>query len=359
MTPATTEFAVRLLEANPGPQVLIGEDERVVVLNAAACHLFGDGMIGRHYVTAFRQPALVDCVETALRQRRAGQARYLSRQVRRDATWRATVRPIDLPEGRGALVTFEDTSAVDAADQMRRDFVANVSHELRTPLTAMLGFIETLRGAARHDPKAQERFLAIMEEEAQRMKRLVRDLLSLSRVESEERMRPRTSVEVGTVLATVVSSLRQIAEERNVRIVQRGPDDRIEVQGDPDQLFQVFANLLENAIKYGGTDNEIVVATETRDRDPELRAAGVRISIVDRGPGIERVHIPRLTERFYRVDTHRSRELGGTGLGLAIVKHIVNRHRGRLKIDSTSGEGSTFSVILPVGKPVTARGSEG
>ena len=339
--------AERLLEAIPSPLVLIGPDERIHILNEGARRLFGPGNAGRHYVTALRQPALLDCVEAALKRNAPGRARYLSREGRRDATWRVEARPIEFGNGIGALVSLEDATATEEAGQIRRDFVANVSHELRTPLTAMLGFIETLRGAARHDQDAQDRFLGIMEKEAERMNRLVRDLLSLSRVESEERMRPTSTIEIGGLLASVTSSLKQIAQERGVRITQTNLDDALTLPGDADQLFQVFANLVENAIKYGGPDKEVVISVSPSERDADLRAPAVRVEVRDAGPGIDPIHIPRLTERFYRVDAHRSRELGGTGLGLAIVKHIVNRHRGKLHVESTLGRGSVFTVILP------------
>jgi two-component system phosphate regulon sensor histidine kinase PhoR len=348
---ASATLEERLLEAVPLPLVLIGSDERILALNEAARRLFGQGMAGRHYVAALRQPALLDCVEGALKRHQAGKARYLSREGRRDATWNVEARPIRLSGGIGALVTLEDATATEEAGQIRRDFVANVSHELRTPLTAMLGFIETLRGAARNDRTAQDRFLAIMEKEAERMNRLVRDLLSLSRVESEERMRPTSSVEINGLIASVTSSLKQIADEQNVRITQVAPGAALSLPGDADQLFQVIANLVENAIKYGGPDREIVISVSQSERDPVLFAPAARIEVRDKGPGIDPLHIPRLTERFYRVDSHRSRELGGTGLGLAIVKHIVNRHRGRLRIESTPGEGSAFTVILPTTPP--------
>lgn len=337
----------QLVEAVPLPQVVVGGGERVTALNSGARQMFGAGMLGRHYVAVLRQPALLDSVEEVLKLRKPVQARYLSRETQRDATWKVTVSPLDLGDGAGALVTFEDATAAEEAGQIRRDFVANVSHELRTPLTAMLGFVETLRGAARQDPQAQERFLLLMEEEALRMNRLVHDLLSLSRVESEERVRPRGLVEMGGLIASVASALKKIVDARGVRIVRAGLDEPIQLPGDPDQLFQVFSNLIENAIKYGGAEKEIVVSASRNARDPILRAPAVRVSITDHGPGIEAIHIPRLTERFYRVDTHRSRELGGTGLGLAIVKHIVNRHRGRLRVESELGKGSTFTVILP------------
>ncbi|MGR3547335.1 MAG: sensor histidine kinase, partial [Roseovarius sp.] len=226
------------------------------------------------------------------------------------------------------------------------DFVANVSHELRTPLTALMGFIETLQGPARHDQVAIDRFLGIMQSEAARMERLVRDLLSLSRVESEERVRPRDEVNLGQVIGSVLHALRPLARDRACDISFEAPEGMV-VRGNDDQLQQVFTNLVENAIKYGGKDNRITITLERTPRDATLRAPAIVARVRDQGPGIDPLHIPRLTERFYRVDTHRSREMGGTGLGLAIVKHIVNRHRGRLRISSTPGEGSEFSVILP------------
>jgi two-component system phosphate regulon sensor histidine kinase PhoR len=346
MTPAR-ELIGGLLEAVPLPQVLVGPDERVLAKNEGARRLFGDGLLGRHYVAVLRQPSLLDCVERVLRSETAERARYLTREAQRDATYNVTVAPIALSGGTGALMTFEDATATEEASQIRRDFVANVSHELRTPLTAMMGFIETLHGAARHDEAARERFLAIMGQEAARMNRLVRDLLSLSRVESEERIRPTMEVEIVGVIDSVISALREIAEAHGTCVRRAPSDGPVTLPGDADQLFQVFTNLIENAIKYGGQRAEITVGIERNERDPVLRAPAVRIWVDDRGPGIDPIHIPRLTERFYRVDTHRSRELGGTGLGLAIVKHIVNRHRGRLRIDSVPGEGSTFTVILP------------
>ncbi len=341
------EVLERTLEAVPLPLILVGNDERVAALNEGARKLFGRGLVGRHYIAVLRQPALLDCVETVLRQRSAGQARFLTREAQRDATWKVSVRPIDVLSGPGALMTFEDATATEEADQIRRDFVANVSHELRTPLTAMLGFIETLLGAARDDPHAQERFLRIMEQEATRMNRLVRDLLSLSRVESEERVRPTSVVDVHDLISSVVSALNNIAHVEEVRFKLELPNTPLELQGDRDQLFQVFTNLVENAIKYGGRNKDVCISASESERDPVLRAPAIRISVKDEGTGIDAIHIPRLTERFYRVDTHRSRELGGTGLGLAIVKHIVSRHRGRLRIESVRGLGSTFSVILP------------
>jgi two-component system phosphate regulon sensor histidine kinase PhoR len=217
--------------------------------------------------------------------------------------------------------------------------VANVSHELRTPLTALLGFIETLRGAARDDAVARERFLGVMEREAARMNRLVSDLLQLSRVEAAERVRPADPVDLAQVLAMTLTAVRPLAEAAGVELVFDAPGSLV-VPGDADQLTQVFQNLIENAVKYGGAGKRVTITLSQGDR-------GAEVAVRDLGEGIAAIHIPRLTERFYRVDSHRSREKGGTGLGLAIVKHIVNRHRGRLVIDSSEGKGSTFTVILP------------
>lgn len=345
------------VSAIPIPAVVIDTGERVSHINAAAAELIGDRVVGRHYVTALRQPAVLDSVENAFRLRSTSEAEFLSTEASRETVWRALASPVVLAEGPGVLLTLEDRTAQREADQMRRDFVGNVSHELRTPLTAMLGFIETLRGAAKDDPAARERFLEIMEREAERMNRLVRDLLSLSRVEAQERMRPTEGVDLSSILGSVEAALAQVAEENQVRLEIHGTDTPCLVPGDDDQLLQVFMNLTENAIKYGGTGGVARISVSQHDHDAMLRAPSVSIAVSDNGEGIDPIHIPRLTERFYRVDSHRSREMGGTGLGLAIVKHIVNRHRGRLRIESTPGQGSTFTVVLPTAQvPVAASG---
>ena len=336
-----------ILGALPLPAALIGPNEELLASNGEAEAMFGAGLIGRHYVTAFRQPVLLDCIETALRLREPTSATYRARVAGRETTWHATAAPVGQGTSPRLLVTLEDRSAMTEAGQMRRDFVANVSHELRTPLTALLGFIETLKGAARDDTVARDRFLAIMEQEAGRMNRLIDDLLSLSRVEAEERLRPTRLVDLSAVSRSVALALRPLADQKGVSIGIEGADAPVEVPGDPDQLSQVVTNLAENAIKYGGENIALTFRLSSVKFEPVLRGAAVRLEVIDDGAGIDPVHIPRLTERFYRVDGHRSRELGGTGLGLAIVKHIVNRHRGRLRIDSALGAGTTATVTLP------------
>ncbi len=337
-----------VVNALPIPAMLIGPTERVEAANAAAASLFGHDGTGRHYITALRQPVTLDIVEACLRTGRAGEARYLAQQGARDATWRASARPVEWATGRRALVIFEDVTAEQEAGQIRRDFVANVSHELRSPLTALLGFVETLRGPARDDGAARDRFLGIIQREASRMAHLVDDLLSLSRVEAQERWRPTERVDLRKLAISVATTLEPAAKASGTSVRLLLPDSPIEVPGDPGQLRQVLTNLVENAIKYGGRGGPIEIALSQAYEEPSLRHPGVRLGVTDQGPGIAAHHIPRLTERFYRVDTHRSREVGGTGLGLAIVKHIVNRHRGRFRIESEVGQGSRFIVILPL-----------
>lgn len=350
-----SELVRSLISAVPMPLILIDSDERVRAVNSAAQRLVGQGAEGRHHMVVLRAPALVECVDKALRGGRSTTVRHVALEQGHETVWRVMAEPVkgESVQGEatgGVLLSFEDVTEVEAAGQMRRDFVANVSHELKTPLTALMGFIETLRGAARNDPAARERFLVIMAREAERMNRLVSDLLSLNRVESEERVRPAGRLDLRVLLEGVVTALRPMAETRGVTVEVTGDmsDAPVWVPGDADQLTQVFTNLLENALKYGDTGKLVTLNLTTEPRELAFRGPGARVEVIDRGEGFDPVHIPRLTERFYRIDSHRSRERGGTGLGLAIVKHIVNRHRGRLRIESAPGKGSRFTVLLPM-----------
>ena len=334
-----------LVDAISLPAFLVGVDGQIAAANAGARAIFGQNIDQLHYVTALRQPPLLEAIEQASRDTKAGHATYSASSARGDATYDAAISPVG--DAGMLLVCLEDRTATHQADQMRRDFVANVTHELRTPLTALLGFIETLRGAAKSDEAARDRFLGIMENEANRMNRLVNDLLSLSRVEAEERKRPTTKVSLESVVRGVINNLSPLADERDIRLNASGLEHTQIVQGDKDQLAQVATNLIENAIKYSGQGTSVDITLSHDENHPQIRGAALILSVQDQGDGIDAHHIPRLTERFYRIDSHRSRELGGTGLGLAIVKHIVNRHRGRLKIESNRGVGSRFSVVLP------------
>ena len=344
-----TDFpTASLISALSMPAILIGPAERVVASNTLGQDLFGKGIEGRHFITVLRQPTLLDAVEETIRKGGTRLSTYLSSEAERDTTWQATLSAVnDGAARRGVLITFQDLTALLEATKMRRDFVSNVSHELRTPLTAILGFVETLRTSARNDATARERFLGIIDREAGRMAQLVDDLLSLSRVEEEERQRPREDVRLDHLITSVLSGLEPLAQSSNVTVRFDNQAEGGTAPGDARQLAQVLNNLVENAIKYGGPDKTVTVTLGAPRMEPALRSDAYRISVQDEGEGFAEHHIPRLTERFYRLDSHRSRELGGTGLGLAIVKHIVNRHRGRLRITSTPGQGSTFAVLLP------------
>ena len=337
-----------LLEAVPLPGLLITGENRILCANSAALLLFGNNVVGLAYISVLRHPAVLKAIEVTLGGQAEAKTRYIAALGDQDVTYDMTCRRVKIAKNNLILVCFRDVTDVEQATQMRRDFVANVSHELRTPLTALSGFIETLQGPAREDAAARKRFLDIMAKEAARMNRLVDDLLSLSRVESDERMRPIEQVELNGLLQSCIITMAALAKSEKVDMTLLG-DESSEyfIQGDEDQLRQVFNNLLENAIKYGGANGKITLGIQLVDHDATLRGSAICVCVCDTGPGIDPLHIPRLTERFYRVDSHRSRAVGGTGLGLAIVKHIVNRHRGRLAIASTPCEGTTFSVLLP------------
>jgi two-component system, OmpR family, phosphate regulon sensor histidine kinase PhoR len=238
------------------------------------------------------------------------------------------------------MVVLQDLTEQDRLARMRSDFVANASHELRTPLASLKGFVETLRGAAKDDAPAREQFLAIMQEQADRMTQLIEDLLSLSRIEMRQHLRPQDVVDIGEVTSVVTQSLAQVAEKAGIAIHVHPPARPTQVLGDRDELHQLIQNLIQNAIKYGRRGGRVDVSF---GQEPSR----VSLTVADDGIGIAPEHVPRLTERFYRVSAKASRERGGTGLGLAIVKHIINRHQGDLRIESTPGKGSSFTVLLP------------
>ena len=252
-------------------------------------------------------------------------------------------------------MTFNDLTPLRRVEEMRADFIANASHELRTPLAALLGFIETLQGSAKEDSAARAKFLAIMQGQATRMARLIDDLLSLSRIELNAHLKPNTPVDLAPIVRQVADGLQTLARDRGVEIKVAAPDDSLVVLGDRDELIRALENLVENALKYGAAGKRVDVTLSralTRTGMPE-----VQMAVRDYGPGIGPDHLPRLTERFYRVDVADSRAQGGTGLGLALVKHVLNRHGGRVSIESTRGEGATFIMHLPL--PAAETGQTG
>ena len=335
-----------VLDALPDPLLLIDEHRVIRRVNRAATELFGGRPVDQDLAVAIRNPAVLSAADAVLRD---GSARLVEFELNAPVarSFQARIESV-AGEGVTALVAFTDLTTLRRAEQLRADFVANASHELRTPLSAVVGFIETLEGPAADDAEARARFLPIMRQQAGRMARLVDDLLSLSRIELNEHLPPRDEVDLASVLRTVCQTLEMKAAARGMRIRVEPAATIATVIGNEEELSQLFQNLVDNAIKYGREDTEVMI-----DAAPSVRLRqGVAIAVRDRGEGIERRHIPRLTERFYRVDSARSRAMGGTGLGLAIVKHIVNRHRGLLFVESVPGEGSVFTVHLPVANPV-------
>lgn len=364
------DYVDAIMAAAPDALVLIDASHRTVEANRAALDIFGERLVGRDMVQVVRIPHAVSTIEKALSSGEACEAE-LTLLVPTERQFILQVIPIsqEIGEGggdagpgeslpfRGALLAFHEITALRQSERMRADFVANASHELRTPLASIIGFIETLLGPAEDDAEARRRFLDIMSMEASRMARLVDDLLSLSRIEQEEHLAPRETVDVKNILLRLSKALELKAQSEGMTIELDLPDDVRPVQGDDDQLTQVFQNLVDNAIKYGRGGTPVRISLEPVERLPETEASGLIVRIRDEGEGIPREHLPRLTDRFYRVDTARSRQLGGTGLGLAIVKHIVNRHRGTFGIESELGVGTTASVGLPIAtKPEESAG---
>jgi two-component system phosphate regulon sensor histidine kinase PhoR len=343
--------AEAVIAAVPDPLILLDERRRIVRANAQAAAFIGITPEPRDLAAAFRNPAVLAAADAVLGGERARVVDF-SLTVPVERQLRARFARIDhpSPDGAVAVLSLHDITELKRAEQMRADFIANASHELRTPLATLIGFIETLRGPARDDAEARERFLAIMHGQASRMARLVEDLMSLSRIELNEHVMPRDRVALSPLLRQIAETLELRAGERDIRICLAVPPDLPDVLGDRDELAQVFQNLIDNAIKYGRSGSEITLRAETASRpnwgSSSSENAMVCVAVCDHGEGIPHEHLPRLTERFYRVDTARSREMGGTGLGLAIVKHILNHHRGFLEVESTPGVGSVFTVFL-------------
>ena len=333
-----------VVERLPDPLIVLSQARTVLRANAAARASFlGD------IAAVLRHPELRAAIERAYAQGTA-QSAELTLAVPVERAVHASIVPMDPPlaDGGAALVVLSDRSQERALEQMRADFVANASHELRTPLASLIGFVDTLLGPAADDPPAQRRFLGIMAEQGARMNRLIDDLLSLSSIELTEHRPPSDQVDLAPLLRRVITAFEPRLGERKTRLEMDIAPALPAVTGDADQLVQVFQNLLDNAVKYGaerGTARAHAAPAAANQGWPARQ--GVVVTVSDDGAGIAREHLPRLTERFYRVDKGRSRTVGGTGLGLAIVKHIVNRHRGQLRIESEVGKGTTISVWLP------------
>ena len=368
-----------ILDRLPDPLMVIAAEEaddltgrRFLFANAAARELFKIQQQGGLLITAVRNPRVLEAVDEALFGGVEGEAEFETGGAQGRA-WLAYVRPLKDAPGRSriALLILRDETDARRSERTRADFLANASHELRTPLASLSGFIETLRGHAKDDPGARDKFLGIMLAQAERMSRLIDDLMSLSRIELNEHIAPAGRVDLAMAAIDVIDALAPQAREKEVRFDPvLPPRGGAVVEGDRDQIIQVIQNLVDNAIKYTprgetvrveifpGLSAEAAAAPRdpaavrmsllTPDHDPAERYAVLRVA--DKGPGLAREHLPRLTERFYRVEGQKSGDRSGTGLGLAIVKHIMNRHRGGLTVESVQGEGATFGVYLPMSK---------
>jgi two-component system phosphate regulon sensor histidine kinase PhoR len=334
---------VAMLGALPNAAFLLDGAGLVQVANQRARETFPATRAGDPFTFTFRSPEVGEALVAAAIQPRSVE---LGETGESRSLWRIHFAPFDASGRPLVLVLFEDIAEKLALARTRADFVANASHELRTPLASLTGFAETLIGPARSDPEAAARFLPIMLEEARRMRRLIDDLLSLSRAEMRVHSRPTDAVELGGVVARAVGAMTGAATDHGVVLTVAPATEPIAVIGDAEELSQVFQNLLENAIRYGASGKRVEVTIE---RPTDRRV--VRVHVRDFGPGLAAEHLPRLTERFYRVESAAATGPKGTGLGLAIVKHILTRHQGRLDIASRPGEGARFTVELPLSQP--------
>ena len=339
---AWPETGVKLFaEALPDPCFVLDQEGVVRHANSAAANTFPIKP-GEALTLRLRYPDLTAAFDRVARGGPPERVEFSERvpTERWFAAWFARLDSNAVEDFVVLILT--DLSEQRRIDRIRVDFVANASHELRTPLASLAGFIETLHGSARDDPAARERFLSIMHEQATRMSRLIDDLLSLSRIELKAHVRPSGEVDLVAVLQHLVDTLEPLARDLGVTIDMSLPDEPVVVRGDRDELIQVFENLIENAIKYGQSGKRVVVTVH-----PPNESEVIVVAIRDFGPGIAEEHIPRLTERFYRIDVETSRRHRGTGLGLAIAKHIVARHGASMSIESRPNEGALFSVAFP------------
>jgi two-component system phosphate regulon sensor histidine kinase PhoR len=353
-TALLSPLAEKLVGAMPEPAVVVDVEGRAIIANGPALRLLPALRLGEPFVLALRTPDVIDAMRRVLAGGEAETALW-SERVPIERLFEVVVAPLAAASGAVAatLLTLRDLTAHRRLERMRVDFIANASHELRTPLASMLGFIETLQGSAHNDERARERFLAIMRVQGRRMARLIEDLLSLSRIEQKQHVRPEGAVDLAQLARHVADTLAPLAREMSVEIKLEA-DQAVVVTGERDELLRVAENLIENAIKYGASQDS------GSHNSPGAHRVEIAVTVVggegalivrDFGPGIAPEHLPRLTERFYRVDPGQSRAKNGTGLGLAIVKHILTRHRGRLTIVSRLDHGSTFSAFVPLRAP--------
>jgi two-component system, OmpR family, phosphate regulon sensor histidine kinase PhoR len=344
MTPADAAFAATFADALPGPVIVVGRELRVIAFNQPALAVLPTLAAGAHLVHGLRAPDVLDAVR---RVAASGAAEAVSWRERHpvERAFEVHCAALALPGPGAVVLSLTDLTEALRVEQLRSGFIANASHELRTPLASLLGFVETLQGAARDDPRARDNFLKIMRAQGQRMARLIDDLLSLSRIEQKEHVRPADPLDLALIVRHVADTMAHLVTESGAALTISASAEVI-VTGDRDELIRVVENLIENALKYGALEER--GAAPRVDIEVGAQGRDGFVTVRDHGPGIDALHLPRLTERFYRVDTGVSRAKGGTGLGLAIVKHTLARHRGRLAIASTLGEGAAFTAYVPL-----------
>ena len=346
-----------LLDSLPDPLLILGSDLVIQRTNRAARDFFGKNLLGRNIATLHLPEPLPHACGLAIESGRPQAVEFsLSSPVER--IFQARIKPLQHQGFQAAspsaslLLALNDITTIKRSEQMRADFVANVSHELRTPLASLIGFIETLQGPASKDLEAQKNFLKIMDGQAKSMSRLVEDLLSLSRIEMREHTQPNDAVDIEPLLNNLALALQMQIGAKNMRLEIKCDEYLPQARGSADELQQLLQNLIVNSIRYGRYGTPIRLHAWLEKSPPASfigrEQGSIAVSVADEGLGIAKEHIPRLTERFYRVDSARSREVGGTGLGLAIVKHIISRHRGVLTIESELEKGSVFTVYLPI-----------
>lgn len=343
-------FSQSMLDRMPAPFILVDLRGRVTYANGEAARALPRIQPGAHFSTMMRAPDFIAAIDDVVR---TGREQHVHFVLASRAQQHVVAHMALLPAGgefgpdEQIMIQIEDQTEQRRADTLRSDFIANASHELRTPLASIIGYIETLRGHAKDDPEARNHFLGIMDKQAARMRRLVDDLMSLSRIELSEHVRPNALVDLNGLVREAASGLEPQREQYGASLQITLPQAPLMVRGDRDQLLQVLVNLIDNGMKYGGEGDGVHITAAPNDQSYPGMAG---ITVADSGPGIAREHIPRLTERFYRVSAKQSMEKGGTGLGLAIVKHIVNRHMGELAIESVLGRGSRFTLWFPAAK---------
>ena len=346
---AVTENKI-VIEVLPDALFILDKNQKIIRTNGMARHMFGHRITQQPIEEVLPIPELLNAIKN-VKQVREVEFHITEREIRRDYYAKVTKFPANSPSSTDMIVTLHDLTELKQIRKMRADFVANASHEMKTPLASIIGLIETMQTSAKNDLAAQAEFLSIMGNQSQRMKTLIEDLLSLSKIEADTSP-PDKKVDMTKIIQDAIKHTEYATKQKNINVIVNIRDELPQILGDDNQLSQVLINLITNAAKYGYSDSDIIIEGKITRKLPleisEKYDKAIEISVTDKSEGIAPEHIPRLTERFYRIDSARTRKLGGTGLGLAIVKHTLNRHGGMLKIVSKVGVGSTFSVFLPI-----------